>query len=147
MAEEGIWSAQDTNPSEIEGALRKLLFEQHAKNESYAPARVLNMVAVVEREWRGEIYNRLEGVGRYHASRTILCAVEQGRETIDATVTMSADADPSPGELVPTVERVVLDIGPRHLEAIDSIVDPLVVTDIATLCWAPHGHSHAIDAL
>ena len=147
MAEEGIWGAQDTTPAEIEAALRQLLVEQHAKNEAYAPARVLNMVAVVDREWRGEIYNRLENVGRYHASRTILCAVESGRDTIDAVVTVSADIDPSPGELVPTVERVVLDVGPQHLPALDSVVDPLVVTDLATVCWAPHGHSEAIDAL
>ena len=43
------------------------------------PARVLNLVVIADREWRGEIQNRLENVGRYHASRTILCAVEQGR--------------------------------------------------------------------
>jgi glucose-6-phosphate dehydrogenase assembly protein OpcA len=147
MVEEGIWTAQDTTPAEIEAALRQLLVEQHAKDEAYAPARVLNMVTVVDREWRGEIYNRLENVGRYHASRTILCAVEHGRETIDAVVTMSADVDPSPGQLVPTVERVVLDIGPRHLAGLGSIVDPLVVTDLATVCWAPHGHAEAIDAL
>jgi len=147
MPDEGIWSAQATTPSDIEEALRELLKQQHAKSEAYVPARVLNMVAVVDRDWRGEIYNRLEGVGRYHASRTILCAVEPGRETIDAWVTVSAETDPRPGELSLTHERVVLDIGPRHLKALDSIVDPLVVTDLATLCWAPHGHAEAIDAL
>jgi glucose-6-phosphate dehydrogenase assembly protein OpcA len=147
MPDEGVWSAQDTTPAAIESALRELLKEQHARSEAYAPARVLNMVAVVDREWRGEIYNRLEGVGRYHASRTILCAVERGRETIDAWVTVSATADPKPGEIALTRERVVLDIGPHHLPAIDSIVDPLVVSDLATVAWAPHGHFEAIDAL
>jgi glucose-6-phosphate dehydrogenase assembly protein OpcA len=147
MPDEGVWSAQDTTPSAIEAALRDLLKEQHAKSEAYVPARVLNMVAVVDREWRGEIYNRLEGVGRYHASRTILCAVEARRETIDAWVTVSAVTDPRPGELALLRERVVLDIGPHHLPAIDTIVDPLVVSDLATLCWAPHGHAEAIDAL
>ena len=43
-----------------------------------APARVLNLVVIVDREWRGEILNRLERVGRYHPSRLILCAVEPG---------------------------------------------------------------------
>jgi glucose-6-phosphate dehydrogenase assembly protein OpcA len=147
MPDEGVWSAQDTTPAAIEGALRELLKEQHARSEAYVPARVLNMVAVVDREWRGEIYNRLEGVGRYHASRTILCAVERGRETIDAWVTVSATSDPKPGEIALTRERVVLDIGPHHLPAIDSIVDPLVVSDLATVAWAPHGHFEAIDAL
>ena len=145
MEASGIWSAQDTKPAAIEAALRGLLAEQHARSEGHIPARVLNLVAVVDREWRGEVYNRLEGVGRYHPSRTILCAVEPGRETIDAWVTMSTD--PRPGELALTRERVVLDIGPHHLPALDTIVDPLVVTDLSTLCWSPHGHPEAVDAL
>jgi len=147
MPDEGVWNAQDTTPAAIDAALRDLLREQHAKSEAYVPARVLNMVAVVDREWRGEIYNRLDGVGRYIASRTILCAVEPRRETIDAWVTVSADKEPEPGELALTHERVVLDVGPAHLKALDSIVDPLVVSDLATVCWAPHGHVEAIDAL
>src|SRR4051794_12781594 len=147
MPDDGIWSAQDTTPSAIEAALRELLNEQYAKSEAFVPARVLNMVAVVDREWRGEIYNRLDGVGRYHASRTILCAVERGREAIDAWVTVSADKDPRPGEIALTHERVVLDLGPQHLKALDSVVDPLVISDLATVCWAPHGHAEAVDAL
>jgi glucose-6-phosphate dehydrogenase assembly protein OpcA len=86
-------------------------------------------------------------VGRYHASRTILCAVEPGRQTIDAWVTVSADKDPAPGDIALTHERVVLDVGPQHLKALDSVVDPLVISDLATVCWAPHGHTEAVDAL
>jgi hypothetical protein len=41
----------------------------------------------------------------------------------------------------------VLDLGPRHLENLNTIVDPLVVTDIATVTWSPHGHPEAVDAL
>ena len=64
--------------------MRELLRQRHAANEALAPARVLNLVVVVDREWKGEIANRLERVGRYHASRTILCTVEEGRTTLDA---------------------------------------------------------------
>ena len=102
---------------------------------------------VVDREWRGEILNRLERVGRYHASRTILCAVESGRNTIDASVAITTDAQARPGEFSLIRERVVLDLGPRQLEKLDTIVDPLLVSDIATLAWSPHGHHEAIDAL
>src|SRR3954468_3500792 len=142
-----MWSEQDTSPSAIEAALRELLREQHSRNNGYVPARVLNLVVIVDREWRGEIQNRLEGVGRYHPSRTILCAVEPGRETIDARVTMTAEGDPRPGEFALCRERVVLELGPEHLSHLDTIVDPLVVPDIATLVWAPHGHAEAVDAL
>jgi glucose-6-phosphate dehydrogenase assembly protein OpcA len=142
-----FWSEQDTTPGAIEAALRELLKEDQRQAEGHAPARVLNLVAIVDREWRGEILNRLEGVGRYHPSRTILCAVEPGRRTIDASVAITTDVHTRPGEFSPTRERVVLDLGPRHLERLDTIVDPLVVPDIATLVWSPHGHPEAVDAL
>jgi glucose-6-phosphate dehydrogenase assembly protein OpcA len=143
----GIWSEENTTPAAIEAALRNLLCEQYARDEAAVPARVLNLVVVVDREWRGEILNRLERVGRYHPSRLILCAVESGRSTIDASVAITTEGDLAPGDLAVVHERVVLDLGPRHLEALDSIVDPLVVTDIATVTWSPHGHPEAVDAL
>jgi glucose-6-phosphate dehydrogenase assembly protein OpcA len=147
----GVWSEQDTTPAAIEAALRGLLKEQHERDEAFAPARVLNLVVVVDREWRGEILNRLERVGRYHPSRTILCAVERGRRGIDASVAMTTDGDASAarkaGEISLTRERLVLDLGPHHLEKLNTIVDPLLVSDIATLVWSPHGHPEAVDAL
>jgi glucose-6-phosphate dehydrogenase assembly protein OpcA len=141
------WSEQDTTPSKIEAALRVLLQEQHARSAGYVPARVLNLVVIVDREWRGEVYNRLEGVGRYHPSRTILCAVDPGRSTIDAQVTMAAEGEPKPGEFALLRERVVLDLGPEQLESLDTIVDPLVVPDLATVVWSPHGHPEAVNAV
>ncbi len=143
----GIWSEQDTTPGAIEAAIRQLLQEQYARDGACAPARVLNLVVVVDREWRGEILNRLERVGRYHPSRLILCAVESGRQTIDATVAITTESDREPGEPELVRERIVLDLGPRHLEKLNSIVDPLVVSDIATVTWSPHGHPEAVDAL
>ena len=142
-----VWAQQDTTPSKIEAGLRQLLAEQHAKSEGYVPARVLNLVVVLDREWRGEIYNRLENVGRYHPSRTILCAVDSGRDTIDAQVTISAEGEPKAGEFALLRERVVLDLAPQHLENLDTIVDPLVVPDLATVVWSPHGHPEAVNAV
>jgi glucose-6-phosphate dehydrogenase assembly protein OpcA len=112
-----------------------------------APARVLNLIAIVDRQWRGEVENRLEKVGRYHASRTVLCAVEPRRTTIDARVRLIADDTPQPGEFSLTHEHVVLAIGPEHLPYLDRIVDPVVVADIPTMAWAPHGHHQGIDAV
>ena len=95
--EGAVWSAQDTTPGAIEEALRDLLTKQYARDQGHAPARVLNLVVVVDREWRGEIMNRLEQVGRYHASRTILCDVEPGRTTIDASVVLTVEGERQPG--------------------------------------------------
>jgi glucose-6-phosphate dehydrogenase assembly protein OpcA len=149
MTESGtVWSAQDTTPSAVEEALRDLLKQRYEAGEACAPARVLNLVMIADREWRGEIQNRLEDVGRYHASRTILCAVEQGRTEIDAVATVTADEeDIAAGRLAVAREEVVVDIGPGHLAHLDRIVDPLLVTDLATLVWSPHGHDDAVEAV
>ena len=87
---DALWSAEDTSPSEIEAALRAMEAERHQEDRA-VPARVLNLVTIVDREWRGEVENRLAGVGRYHASRTVLCAVEPGRETLSARVSPSTE--------------------------------------------------------
>jgi glucose-6-phosphate dehydrogenase assembly protein OpcA len=143
---EDVWSAQGTTPDAIDAALRELLRERHAANQALAPARVLNLVVIVDRSWKGEIANRLERVGRYHASRTILCTVEEGRETLDAVAVMSYDETASGGIGV-IRETVEIDLGPAHLAGIDTIVDPVIVTDLPTMIWCPHGHDDALHAL
>jgi glucose-6-phosphate dehydrogenase assembly protein OpcA len=142
-----VWAAENTTPAAVEAALRDLLIERHNESNGYVPARVLNLICVVERRWSGEIANRLRRVGRYHPSRTIVCAVSDGRSTIDAVATIAADATPIEGQQVLTHETVILDVGPRHLEYLDTILDPLVITDLTTVVWAPHGHWQAVGAL
>jgi glucose-6-phosphate dehydrogenase assembly protein OpcA len=144
---EEVWQAQDTTPEAVAGALRALLSRRHAKGDAYAPARVLNMVAVVDHEWEGEIHNRLERVGRYHASRTVVCVVEPGRTQLDAWASISADAAPRAGEVALVREQVEIQVGPQHLPHLDTIVDPVLVSDLSTVVWSPHGHPDAVDAL
>ena len=92
----GVWAAQDTTPSDIAAALQELLKQRHDEDEAIAPARVLNLVVIADREWRGEILNRLERVGQFHPSRLILCAVEPGRTQLDAWATMRFEGEPGP---------------------------------------------------
>jgi glucose-6-phosphate dehydrogenase assembly protein OpcA len=142
---EDVWAERDTNPDAIDAALRELLRDRHAANRALAPARVLNLVVIVDREWKGEIANRLERVGRYHASRTILCAVEENRTTLDATAVMSYE-EPSSG-LGVIREQVEIDMGPGHLSRLDSIIDPVLVSELPTVLWSPHGHEEAVDTV
>jgi glucose-6-phosphate dehydrogenase assembly protein OpcA len=142
-----VWSAQGTTPDAIEAALRQLLIEAHAEREDFVPARVLNMIAFVDREWTGEIANRLRGVGRYHASRLVVLAYEPRRTRLDARVILAADEQPAPGEPALLRETVVVELGDRHLDDLMTIADPLVVTDLPTLLWSPHGHHEIVAEL
>jgi glucose-6-phosphate dehydrogenase assembly protein OpcA len=143
-----VWSERNTTPAKIEAALRRIVTEHHHSDHPFVPARVLNVVAIVDAEFRGEIENRFERVGRYHPSRLVLCAVQEGRETLDAWAGVGTDdAHPVPGHIAVARERVEIEIGPRHLSKLDTIVDALLVPDLATMVWSPHGHDEAIDAL
>jgi glucose-6-phosphate dehydrogenase assembly protein OpcA len=145
---EDVWSARDTTPSEIEAALRDLLGKRYQVDRTFVPARVMNLVVVVDRSFRGEVENRLARVGRYHPSRLLIAAIDEGRTQIDAWATVAAeDAVHKPGHIAVGRERVEVDIGPQHIDNLDTIVDPLLVTDLATMVWAPHGHHDAVEAL
>jgi glucose-6-phosphate dehydrogenase assembly protein OpcA len=111
------------------------------------PARVLNLICVVDHEYSGEIANRLRRVGRFHPSRTVVCSVNRGRTTLDAVATVAAPAEIAPGQFASTRETVLVEVGVKHLKHLNTIVDPLVVTDLPTLVWAPHGHREAVDSL
>ncbi len=56
---EARWAERDTSPEKIEAALRELLRESHAADDTLVPARVLNLIVIAERQWRGEVRNRL----------------------------------------------------------------------------------------
>jgi len=144
---DAVWSEQGTTPDAIEAALRALLVEVHAANDDFLPARVLNMIAFVDREWSGEIANRLRGVGRYHASRLVVLSYEPHRERLDARVMIASEGASAPGELALLHETVVVELGDRHLDDLLTIADPLVVTDLPTLLWSPHGHNEIVSQL
>ncbi len=140
---EDLWSERDTTPDRIDDALRRLLRERHAQNEALVPARVLNLVVLVDREWKGEIANRLANVGRYHASRTVLCAIDPGRTRLDAWAAMSYEDS---GSSV-MHEQVEIDVGEVHLPRLDTIIDPVIVSELPTMLWSPHGHRDAVETL
>jgi glucose-6-phosphate dehydrogenase assembly protein OpcA len=144
---EDVWRERDTTPGAIESALREMFVERHKEERAYVPARVMNLVVIVDADFRGEIENRLQRVGRYHPSRLVLCAVESGRRKLDAWATIGTEDAPQSGEIAVGRERVELLMGERHLAKLDAIVDPLVVSDLATMVWAPHGHADAVDVL
>ena len=41
-------------------------------------------------------------------------------------------------------ETVEVDMGPEHLAGLETIVDPVVVSELPTVLWCPHGHEDAV---
>jgi len=144
---EDLWREDDTTPGAVEAALRRMFADRHKEERAYVPARVMNMVVIVDREFRGEIENRLQRVGRFHPSRLILVNVDPGRTRLAASVRVGTEDAPKSGAISVGRERVSLLVGERHIKKLDTIIDPLVVTDLATMVWSPHGYPEAVDEL
>jgi glucose-6-phosphate dehydrogenase assembly protein OpcA len=143
-----VWSERGTTPARMEEALRRMTAYHRDEDHPFAVARVMNLVAIVDAEFRGEIENRLERVGRFHPSRLVLCAVQEGRTQLDAWAGVgTGGAEAPPGHVPIAHERVEVTVGPQHLSTLDRIVDPLLVPDLATMVWSPHGHDAAVDSL
>lgn len=146
------WSRENTTPDAIEAVLRELLTEcvrdsEHADGESFVPARVLNMVVFVESRHAEEVAERLRGVGRYHASRTVVLSYDPQRESLGASVSVAAAGESGPGEPALLRETALVEIGKRHLDDLTTIADPLVISDLPTLLWSPYSRLQAADAL
>ena len=112
---EDVWREDDTTPGAVEAALRNMFAARHKEERAYVPARVMNMVVIVDKEFRGEIENRLTRVGSYHPSRLVICAVEPGRRKLAATRPDRHRRRPAAGAISVGRERVELLVGERHL--------------------------------
>ena len=108
----------------------------------------MNMVVIVDREFRGEVENRLQRVGRYHPSRLLSCNVEPGRQRLAASVRVgTVDAPAVRVDLGRARAGVAARRRAPPASKLDTILDPLVVTDLATMVWSPHGYPDAVDEL
>lgn len=156
---DAVWSEEGTTPDAIAAALRDLLAERaraerQAQGGGLVPARVLNMVVFVESRYAEQIASRLRGVGRYHASRTVMLSYEPDRERLSARISLNADGEHGPDQVEHGPDQMrllretaIVEIGERHLDDLATIADPLVISDLPTLLWSPHGYSEATDAL
>jgi glucose-6-phosphate dehydrogenase assembly protein OpcA len=142
-----VWSADRTTPAAVEEALRRMLVDRHSEHAGCVPARTLNLVCVVDARAQAAVVDRLDGPGPYHASRTIVCAIEPGRTEIAAVARIGSDMHPRAGELAVLRETVYLAIGDRHVPHLESIVDPVIVSDLPTVVWGPHDRDDAVGAL
>jgi glucose-6-phosphate dehydrogenase assembly protein OpcA len=143
-----VWYAAGTTPSAVESALRELIASRHRRSSSFVPARVLNLIAIVDAKFSGEVENRLGRLRESHPSRLILCKVTDHVEGLNAVASIGSDGDePTPGSVAVGREKVELTMAPRHVTALDTIVGPLLVGDLPTVVWAPHGHAEGVDAL
>ncbi len=144
---EDCWSESDATPDDIDDALRHMLRERYAATDgALAPARVLNLVVIVEVDAKERIAQRLSQVGRYHASRTVLCAVEPDRgHKLAAWAAMAYD---EPGDGLGVIhEQVEIDLGREQLPHLDTVIDPVIVSELPTVLWSPQGYEEAVDSL
>ena len=98
----------------------RLLSERHGKNAACIPARTLNLVCVVDARSRAARPRAAQRVGRYIASRTIVCAVEPGRtDDRRARQRSASDTHPRAGRACRAAGDGGPQLGERHLPHLD----------------------------
>ena len=65
--------------------------------------------------------------------------------TLDAWAAMSYDESGSGGGVMH--EQVEIDLGEEHLSRLDTILDPVIVSELPTMVWSPHGHRDAVESM
>ena len=140
-------ASEDTTPGADRGGAAALFAERHEEERAYVPARVLNLVVIVDRDFRGEIENRLERVGRYHPSRLVAVRGRAGPQD-DRRVghdrhrrRAAAGRDLGRARAGRDDDRPAPPPQARHDRR------PARGHDLATMVWSPHGHPEAVDAL
>jgi glucose-6-phosphate dehydrogenase assembly protein OpcA len=147
---EDVWSAQATTPDAVESALREMLRKRHQEAARLVPARVLNLVVVVDAELRGEVSGRLERIRQYHPSRTVICSVRSdGDGSFDARAVLAYNQPADGGSGPPGVirEQVDLRVGVARIGDLGAIVDPILLSELPTVLWCPHGHLDQVESL
>jgi glucose-6-phosphate dehydrogenase assembly protein OpcA len=142
-----VWSGTATTPTAIDQALRDLHL-QHRALESFVPARVINLVAVCKPKNEAAIEQALEHSGRFHPSRLILCALEDVESKLDASAALLCDVTGTgPNSIAVCRERIKLNIGAKQLAALDSVIDPLLLSELPTVVWADSGFGEVFGRL
>src|SRR3954465_14955823 len=103
-----VWREDDPTTGAIEAALRKMFAQRHKEERAYVPARVMNMVVIVDKDFRGEVENRLQRGGGSPPSRLIVVAVEPGRRRLSAVARIGTDDAAKSGAISVGRERIEL---------------------------------------
>ena len=135
-------------PDAIEAALRELLVQVHAEHRRVRAGAGAQHDRVrrprVERRDRQPPARRRALPRLAPAGARLRAAARAPRRARDRS---SPKAPPHPASLALLRETVVVELGDRHLDDLLTIADPLVVTDLPTLLWSPHGHHEIVAEL
>ena len=44
-------------------------------------------------------------------------------------------------------ESVEIALGPEHPGRLDTIIDPILISELPTVVWSPHSHDDAVESL
>jgi hypothetical protein len=144
---DAVWRAQDTTPAAVEAALRALMTEARARSESYVPARSLNLVCIVNKDYAERWPT---GCAAWGASRPRGRSCAPSRRGARRSTRSRRSRSPRRSATACTSRCArpwCSTWAPQHLGHLETIVDPLVVTDVPTVVWSPHDHPDALDAL
>ena len=133
---EDVWSEQDTNPDAIEAALR----ETAARAPRRQPGARAGARAQPDRGRRPRVEGRDRQPARARRSLPRLAhdPVRGRGRPRHARRGRGDELRRAPGGGIGVMrEQVEIDMGPEHLTGLETIVDPIVISELPTVLWSP----------
>jgi glucose-6-phosphate dehydrogenase assembly protein OpcA len=128
----GQWVGQSVTLDDVLGALSSL---RHQAERTAARTAVVNLVVAAGDEESAErTASAMRRLGAHHPGRTTVILAEEGRQSLDATVTLYGAGTESRHVWW---EEVGLTVHGSMAEHLDSVVAPLTLPDLRTVVWFP----------
>jgi glucose-6-phosphate dehydrogenase assembly protein OpcA len=131
------WVAEGVTADEVHAELDRLHRAAGGPDRVLALARTLNLiVGRCPESYEPEVDRTLDELGSHTPSRTLVLR-EHGESRVDASLVMECDTPPGAGRVGLCHDRVVLTMDPARLEHSESLLAPLIVSDLPTVLWLP----------
>jgi glucose-6-phosphate dehydrogenase assembly protein OpcA len=145
VPERSRWRGEDVRIEELVDELARLHRVFQDEGHGHALARTLNLiVAPASAAAASRAEDALDGLGAHSPSRT-LALRRHGADRLDAELEIESELSEVAGRVGVSHDRVTLTADDSRLEHADSLLAPLMLSDLPTVLWLPEPDSPIPD--
>jgi glucose-6-phosphate dehydrogenase assembly protein OpcA len=131
------WVGSAVTAEDVNAELDRLHRAAGGSGKVVALARTLNLIVVpCSDRIEKRVERALDGLGGHTPSRTLVLR-EHGKKRLDASLVMECESPAAAGHVGLCHDRVLLVMDGSRLKHSESLLAPLIVTDLPTVLWLP----------
>lgn len=131
------WVSKGVTADDVNAELGRLHRAAGGADRVLALARTLNLiVGLCADSYEKEVERTLDELGSHTPSRTLVLRKHAANQ-VDAQLVMECETPPGAGRVGLCHDRVLLTMDAARLEHSESLLAPLIVSDMPTVLWLP----------